>query len=135
MTMSIVEVDEIVIEQGKTFKWWIAVERTDGSVADLVADGYSIVRFVVAPTYGEDPVIDVNQTNYIHVERVFDGPINDHDRMQWSGYIEIPASGPGGTASLQPWGRGIYEITVSNIAGDTMCVDRGTAVLELGVAL
>lgn len=135
MGRTIVEIDELVIEQGKTFKWWFAVERADGSVADLVADGYSSARFVVVPDYGETPVIDVNQTNAIHLERVFDGPATEHDRMQWSGYIEILPAGPGGTTSLQPWGRGIYELIVSNVAGDVMCVDRGVAVLEQGAAL
>lgn len=124
------ERNEHVIEQGKPFSWWFAVEYPDGEIADLVADGYPNARFVVVPDYGEDPVIDVTQADYIHVERVYDAPITEHDRLQWSGYIEIPADGPDGTAHLEPWGRGIYELTVSNGAGDIVPLDRGTAILE-----
>ncbi|MGB3328562.1 MAG: hypothetical protein WBA46_06370 [Thermomicrobiales bacterium] len=118
---------EHVIDQGEPFSWWFAVRYPDGEVADLIADGYPHARFVVIPAYGEDPVIDVSDADYIHVERVYDAPAGDPGRMQWSGYIEIPASI---TAALSPWGRGLYELRVENGAGDFVPVDKGTAILE-----
>ena len=129
--MNITELDEMVIEQGKPFKYYFAVEYPDGEIADLIADGYPDARFAIVPDYGQQPVIDVSHLDYIHVERGFDGEEGDPDRMQWSGYIEIPASL---TNALEPWGRGLYELIVDNGAGDYVCVDRGVAVLERKVA-
>lgn len=129
--MNITALDELVVEQGKPFKWWIAVQYPDGEIADLIADGHPNARFVVVPDYGEQPVIDVTHLDYIHIGRTFDSAEGEADRMQWSGYVEIPASV---TDALEPWGRGIYELTVDNGAGDYVCVDRGVAVLERKVA-
>lgn len=123
---------DVVVEKGKTFRWWFAVDYPDDEVADLVADGYPHARFVVTTDWDDAPIIDINETNGIHIERLYDAPPNDPDRELWSGYLYVSAAA---TKLLNPWGVGSCELIVHNGSGDVITVIKGTAVLEPGATL
>lgn len=136
--MTLPDAHDTVIEQGKNYKRWFAVvwadavitpgqppNATQSNVADLVTEGYTVARFTVVPEYGSAPVVDLTAANgEVVLSRVSDGATVNP--LWWSGYISMSAAA---TALLSPWGRGPYELEISN-GTDKMALFRGTAVLE-----
>lgn len=126
--MTLPQTHDIILSQGKSFKYWFAVQYPDGEIADLAAEGYSVARMAIVPDYGAAPVLSISTASGgIHLERMYDADVSDPDRRQWSGYIWISAAA---TALLEPWGRGPWELEIANSAGDVVQVLTGTAVLE-----
>jgi hypothetical protein len=125
--MTLPETFHFVIEQGKTFKWWFAIEYPDGQVANLPADGYSIARLQVRPMLANQAFGDAVLTLTTENGGIVLGLIPDGAGMIWSGYLY---ASPTTTATLTPWGLGLAELELDNGAGDVVAALRATAVLE-----
>jgi len=123
---------DIIFFQGKTFKYWFAVRRPDGTVYDLPAEGYSTGRMQVRASYDTPVLLELTTANgRINLTRQYDLPVGDPNRREWSGYLYASAtvmSNP----DLQTLGYGVYdfEIVKDNNPDEVELVMLGSAVLE-----
>lgn len=126
----------LVIEQGKTFKFWWAVRYLDGTIADLAAagNGYTNGRFQVRDKPADQGgVIKIDLTTAnggVVIAKQFDADVSDPNRREWSGYLFASAAT---TGNLTAWGLGLCELVIDNGAGDVVTVLKTTAILEEAV--
>jgi len=137
--MTLPEAAHLEIEQGKTFQYWFSVVYPDGEIADLPAAGYSTARMQVRQILDDgtvgDVMLDLSTANgRIQLERTYDLPEDDPDRMLWSGYLWVGATT---TAALHPWGWGVFDLEIEKDGNpdDVVPVLRGTAVLVTEASL
>lgn len=122
---------DITFAQGKTFKFWIALELSDGTILDLPAEGYSTAKLQVRAGYGTPVLLTLSTANGgIVLAKQFDKPVGDPTRREWSGYLYASAVT---TAALTAWGQGVYDLEAYATANPTTEVldwMRGYAALE-----
>ncbi len=94
--MTLPNVFPLVIEQGSTLKFWFAVQDTDGTIRDLIADGYSTARLQVrdkpADQGGTVRLSLTTANGGINLTRQYDLPEGDPNRRLWSGYLYASAT-------------------------------------------
>lgn len=118
---------EHAIVQGKTWRFWFAVQYPDGEVVDLPAEGYTTARMQVRSDYDQAVVFDLTTEN----GGIVLGLMSDGDPvapMDWSGYLYLPAST---TAAAQPFGLGKYDLEAYHESSPDEVLDilKGPAVL------
>lgn len=120
--MTLPERYSLTIKQGASLKRWWALKYPDGTIANLIAEGYGIGRLTVRPDYDEDAVLELTTDN--------GGVVIDYqadaDGRYWSGYFFASAST---TAALTEWGDGVFDFEISN-GTDDIAVFEGPATLS-----
>ncbi len=127
---------DITFVQGKTFKFWIALELANGTVLDLPTEGYGTAKLQVRAGYGTPVLLTLSTANGgIVLAKQFDKAVGDPTRKEWSGYLYVPAST---LAAIQPWGQGVYDLeayATANPTNEVLDWMRGYAVLESEVTV
>ena len=120
----------LTIEQGANLKRWWALQYPDGSIVDLISEGYTIGRLQVRDLYaseGGELILDLNTDN--------GGVVIDYqadaDGTFWTGYLWASAAS---TAALEPFGEAVYDLEVSN-GTDVIRIIQGVAVLSSEVSV
>jgi hypothetical protein len=119
---------DLIIEQGTTLKAWFAVKTPDGTVRDLVLDGYSTARLQVRDkpaTQGGTVRLSLTTAN----GGIVLAKQTDADGRVWTGYLYASATT---TGNLSGWGRGGYnmEIVKDGNPDEVITLLRGFATLE-----
>ena len=121
---------QLTIQQGANMKRWWALQYPDGSIVDLISEGYTIGRLQVRDLYaseGGELILDLNTDN--------GGVVIDYqadaDGTYWTGYLWASAAA---TAALDPFGDAVFDLEVSN-GTDVIRVIEGVARLSPEVSV